>query len=125
MHIVRIMVVLLAVAAASQALVVFADDRHVATVGELVELCTVSEDDPAYEAAMGFCLGYIDAALDYHEAITSGADRQPIVCPDPAVTRGELIAVFLARIDDGSVALMSEIPVEGVMRAVSAQWPCP
>lgn len=98
--------------------------RHVKTTGELIELCTVSADDPSYAAAMGFCLGYIDAALDYHAALTAGPSYQPIVCPRPSVTREEVITVFLEWSRSNPQHLDGGTPVEAVMRAVFEQWPC-
>jgi len=48
------------------------ENHEVTTTVDLVELHGVNVDDPLYEAAMGFCLGYIDAAMDYHSALTAG-----------------------------------------------------
>lgn len=98
--------------------------RHIKTTGELIELCSVSADDPSYAAAMGFCLGYIDAALDYHAALTSGAKYDPIVCPHSTVTREEVVTVFLDWSRKNSQHLETGIPVEGLMRAVYERWPC-
>jgi hypothetical protein len=98
--------------------------RHVATTGELVDLCSVSVDDPAYTAAMGFCLGYIDAALDYHTALTAGKKFNPIVCPDPTVTREEVVTVFLDWSRENPQIVGAGVPVESVMRAMYEKWPC-
>jgi len=100
------------------------DDRHVASAGELVELCTVAESDPDHGAARGFCYGYLDAALDYHGALTAGAAFKPIACPHPEVTRAEVLTVFVdwAEANPGDLDVA---PVEGVMRAVSLEWQCP
>ena len=98
--------------------------KHVATTRELVELCGVSADDPAYTAAFGFCLGYIDAALDYHAALTRGKKFAPIVCPDVAVTREEVVTVFLEWSRAHPRDADTGVPVESVMRAVYEKWPC-
>ena len=89
---------LLAVAgmlAASQVLALNPAGFQVNTTGHLVELCSVSAGDPHYDAAMGFCLGYVDAAMDYHQALTAGEKYKPLACPDIEVTREILIGVFL------------------------------
>ena len=98
--------------------------KHVATTGELIQLCSVSTDDPSYAAAMGFCLGYIDAALGYHAALTAGKKFHAIVCPDPEVTREEVVAVFLDWSGRNSGQVGKGLPVEDVMRAVYEKWPC-
>ncbi len=110
------------VAAVSAAQVMAAN--QVATTADLVELCSVTVDDPAYNAAMGFCLGYIDASLDYHAAITAGPNNHPIVCPDVSVTREEVVYVFLRASKTNAGQPDSEAPVEGVMRAIYEKWPC-
>ena len=46
------------------------EDFKVTRTSELVKLCDVSADDPLYDSARGFCLGYLDAAWDYHQALT-------------------------------------------------------
>ena len=98
--------------------------KHVATPAELVELCSVGADDPSYAAAMGFCLGYIDAALDYHAALTAGEGFNAVVCPDSAVTREQVVAVFLGWSRNNPQHLGTGLPVEGVMRALYEKWPC-
>lgn len=93
--------------------------------GHLVELCSVSAGDPLYNAAMGFCLGYIDAAIDYHRAMTAGDKYAPVACPDEEVTREALIVVFLDWSKGNAGYMGNESPVNGVFRAASAKWPCP
>lgn len=100
------------------------EGKHVGTTKELIELCSVSTDDPTYPAAMGFCLGYIDAALDYHAALTHGKKFVPIVCPDVEVTREEVVTVLLEWSKANPQGVDTGIPVESVMRAVYEKWPC-
>ena len=99
-------------------------DHQVTTTGDLIELCSVSADDPLYNAAMGFCLGYIDAALDYHTALTAGPKYDALTCPDTEVTREEVVTVVVEWSRRNAQYQDSEIPVTGVMRAVSEKWPC-
>lgn len=113
-----------AFAVASQSLPAAERQRHVETTGDLVELCSVSADDPKYAAAMGFCLGYLDAAMDYHAALTEGPGYRPIVCPEASMTREELKAVFIEWSKRNPQHMTDERPVTGVMRAVVEQWPC-
>lgn len=124
MQFVRYTIALAGIVASTSGLAVPPAGKHVDTPAELVELCSVSKDDPAYTAAMGFCLGYIDAALDYHAALTSGKNFDPIVCPDAAVTREEVMTMFLNWSKGNPQHVGTGLPVEGVMRAVHEKWPC-
>jgi hypothetical protein len=99
-------------------------DYHVPTTGDLITLCSVSADDPLYEAARGFCLGYIDAAMDYHAALTAGPNYKAIVCPQGTVSREEVVTVVLEWSKSNGRHLKSEAPVHGVMRALVEKWPC-
>ena len=95
------------------------------TTRDLVELCSVVERDDLYAAAMGYCLGFIDAAHDYHQSITSGDLLKPISCPSHQVTRQEVRDVFLMWASSNGALLDTESPIHGLMRAASAKWPCP
>ena len=106
------------VAALSTAPVMAAE--QVATTADLLALCSVTVEAPTYPAAMGFCLGYIDAALDYHAAISAGPNNHPVACPDDSITREEVVEVFVTNAGLPG----NEAPVEGVMRAVYEKWPC-
>lgn len=124
MQLMRHATALAAVVISSAAHAVPPAGKHVDTTGDFIAVCSVSTDDPAYAAAMGFCLGYIDAALDYHAALTAGEKFKPIVCPDPAVTREELVAVFLDWSKTNPQSVGTGSPVENLMRALYEKWPC-
>lgn len=113
-----------AIIISSQALAGTSLDHDVPTTGDLITLCSVSADDPAFEAARGFCLGYIDAAMDYHAALTAGPNYDAIVCPQGTVSREEVVAVVLEWSESNGQHLKSEAPVHGVMRALVEKWPC-
>ena len=122
MKFIRYVIAIVAIVTTTQALAL--DDYDVPTTGDLIELCSVSADDPLYEAAMGFCLGYIDAAMDYHAALTAGPKFNAIVCPNGTVSREEVVGVVLEWSKTNTQHLQSEAPVQGVMRAIIAKWPC-
>lgn len=119
-----LLLVALAVGYGATALAVDSTDFKAKTTRNLANLCSVAWGDQEYEAAMGFCLGYLDAALDYHHAIASGDLVKPISCPKGPVTRQELVDVFLAWAKSNPDLLDGESPIQGVMRAASAKWPC-
>ena len=64
MKLIRHAIAFIAIVAATQILAESPKDSAVSTTEDFIAFCDVSEDDPAYEAAMGFCLGYIDAVMD-------------------------------------------------------------
>ena len=122
----RKILALIAVAAgyASPAVALDSADFEAKTTRNLVNLCSATWGDEDYQAAMGFCLGYLDAAHDYHRTISSGDLVKPISCPKGPVTRQQLLDVFLAWAKANPGLLDNESPIHGVMRASSAKWPC-
>jgi len=94
------------------------------TTADLVKLCSMPVDAMFYQAGMGYCLGFIDAAHDYHAAITSGDLLKPIACPGPTVTRQQIVDAFLIWAAKNPDLLDNESPINGVMRAIRAKWPC-
>ena len=124
MQIHKTVIVAAAMLVAGQAAALDPKGYQVIHTSHLVELCSLDEADPLYHEAMGYCLGYVDAALDYHAALTSGSRYEPIVCPPSAITREEVVIVLLDWSKDNARHMHSETPVHGVMRAVAEKWPC-
>ena len=124
MQFIRHAIALAAVVASTQILAASQDSHEVNTTGDFVALCDVSTDDPLYHASMAFCLGYVDAVMDYHAALTAGPKYDPIACPDTEVTREEVVGVVLEWSRSNAQHLNSEAPVHGVMRAAAEKWPC-
>ena len=124
MRFTRYVIVLAIIFTSNQTLAGTSVDYDVPTTGDLITLCNVSEDDPLYQAARGFCLGYIDAAMDYHAALTAGPNYEAIVCHEGTVSREEVVTVVLEWSQSNGQHLKSEAPVHGVMRALVEKWPC-
>jgi hypothetical protein len=101
------------------------DDFLVHTTQDLVKLCTASERDPLYQAAIGFCHGFAAGAYQYHQAITaSGAGQTNFVCvPDPPPTRVEAIQMFIAWMQEHPQYL-NERPVDSIFRFLATTFPC-
>ncbi len=97
----------------------------VQTTGDLVKLCSVNEGHDLYRSARGFCLGFLEGAWEYHQALTAGASFTALACPGPDVTRDQAADVFVAWAEKNPQALNREKPVHGVMRAIIDKWPCP
>jgi len=124
MKLFRYVIALSILVLSTQSAAATAQQRHVESTGDLVELCSVSAGDPLYDAAMGFCLGYVDAAIDYHAALTAGPKNDPIACPETDVTREEVVVVFMEWSKRNTQLLKGESPVTGLMRAAAEKWPC-
>ena len=99
------------------------DEFRLDRAQELVDICTVSTSHPDYLEAYGFCVGYFTGAMHYHRALAKGPDRKAIVCPEHTVTRADAIAVFVAWARENP-QYMNDEPLEAVMRAAVARWPC-
>ena len=120
----RILLVAVMLGPAGTAFALDTSDFKAKTSRNLVNLCSASPEHEDYQAARGFCLGYLDAVHDYHRVISSGDLVNPVSCPGGPVSRQELSDVFLAWAKANEKMLDTESPIQGVMRASSARWPC-
>jgi hypothetical protein len=99
-----------------------AQDGNV-TAADLVQYCGVTAEDPDSHTAIAFCYGYIDAALDYHHAITADGEGR-IACPPGEVTRADVAAVVVEWAEIHPDLVDDDPPVHVVMRAAGEEWPC-
>lgn len=91
---------------------------------DLVDLCSVSPDDPMAEAAHGFCYGFLSGAGGYHRAITAGKNSRALFClPAEGVSRVEAANRYVAW-SRGHPQHLGEAPVDNVIRFAVATWPC-
>jgi hypothetical protein len=108
----------------AQSIAVTPNDFVVETTRDLVKLCKASPGADLYNSARAFCLGYLEGAWSYHQALTAGAKFNAIACPGPEVTRDQAVDVFLAWAKKKAKSAGDETAVHGVMRAFSNKWPC-
>ena len=100
------------------------EDFKVKTTQNLINLCTVSANDPLRDRAIEFCHGYLVGAYDYHIAENSGPNGKLLVCPpDPAPTRNAAINMFIEWAK-AHPQYMGEKPVETEFRFLVEKWPC-
>ena len=109
--------------AAGPAFALEADGGRV-TAADLVAFCSVAEDDATYNTAIAFCFGYLDAALDYHAALTAGPKFDPLTCPPETTTRDAVAVTFVEWAGANSDAVGEGAPVHVVMQAAAETWPC-
>ncbi len=94
------------------------------TTRDLLNLCTVSPDDPLYHQAVNFCHGYLVGAYHYYEAVSSGPKGIKFVCqPDPAPSRNDSINKFIEWAK-AHPQYLGERPVETEFRFLMEEWPC-
>ena len=99
-------------------------DFEVHTAQELINLCSVSADDPLYHQAINFCHGYFEGAYQYYEAMTAGPESEKFVCvPQPKPSRNKAIGMFIEWAKSNS-QYMQERPVEAEFRFLQEKWPC-
>ena len=100
------------------------DDFSVDRGQDLLDICTVGEDQPSYWEAQAFCYGYFQGGADFHQAQVSGPEVSPLVCPPADVTIRDAVTVFVdyAR---AHPEYQGEAPMDLVFRAVTEEWPCP
>ena len=100
------------------------EDFLVHSTQDLVKLCSASESDSLYQAAIGFCYGYAVGVYHYYQVDTAGAGQRGFVCfPDPPPTRVETIQMFLAWTNQNP-QYMSERPVYSIFRFLQSKFPC-
>jgi hypothetical protein len=98
-------------------------DTDKLTAGDLIILCSANASDTSYASAKAFCYGYIDATLDYHQALTSGPKFKPLTCPPAGVSREEVALAVIAWSQQNS-QVKDEQPVQMIMQAAASTWPC-
>lgn len=100
------------------------DDFLVKTTENLMNLCTVSEQDPLREEAIHFCHGYLVGAYHYYKAVTAGPEEKPLVCfPEPPPSRDQAISMFIEWAK-AHPQYKDELPVETEFRFLTETWPC-
>ena len=99
-------------------------DFEAKTTQNLVNLCSVSADDPMYHQAINFCHGYFVGAYAYYEAVSAGPEGVKLVClPEPRPSRNEAIEMILEWIKSNPQYL-KEPAVDTEFRFLMEKWPC-
>jgi hypothetical protein len=99
-------------------------DFEAKTTQDLVNLCSVSPDDPLYDKAINFCHGYFVGAYHYYEAMSTGPKGVKFVClPDPRPSRNEVIQMIVEWVK-AHPQYLKETPVETQFRFMMEKWPC-
>ncbi|MCF8014166.1 MAG: hypothetical protein K9L65_00445 [Chromatiaceae bacterium] len=102
------------------------EDFNFDTTGDLYQVCATSSDAAEHLVANFACRAFIEATVQYHDAISDRKTMKRLICYPKTATiadgRRAFLAWAAANKDDKS--LMDEQPVVGLVRALAAEYPC-
>jgi hypothetical protein len=92
------------------------------TAKDLVAVCSSDQD-----AARLACRAFLEATVQYHDAVTDGKKVKRLICYPRGTTVEETHRLFLAwaKQNAGDTERMGELPVKAVVRALASAYPCP
>lgn len=101
-------------------------DFNFDTTKHLYNLCSVPKDHGDYSSAFYACNGFIEATVQYHDGVSNEKNLKRLICYPPHTTleEGKIAFVAWARKNENDAALMGELPVQGLVRALAAKYPC-
>jgi hypothetical protein len=96
------------------------------STADLVAVCSVPVDAAEYQVANQACRAFIEATVEYHDAVSDRKKMKRLICYPPTATIEDGKAAFLAwaKAKAGDAKLMAEQPVIGLVRALAAKSPC-
>jgi hypothetical protein len=92
--------------------------------GDLVALCSASQSDPLYTAAINFCHGFaVGVFRVVHEEDAARRSGKIICLPNPPPSRNQALAAFVqwASADPSRLAQPAD---DGIAGFLSQQYPC-
>ena len=116
----------LALALSGPALAVQDEDLAFDTTEDLYQVCSTPTDAPEYVATSFACRGFLEATVQYHDAVSDRKHLKRLVCygKDVTIADGRAAFVAWAEANKGDAKLMNETPVVGVIRALAEKYPC-
>jgi hypothetical protein len=104
-------------------------DYDFLTTKHLYNLCSAdiakhgAEDSSTASYA---CRGFISGAIQYHDGVSGTNDLKRLICYPAGATLkdGRIAFVAWAESNMNDKDLMSELPVEGLVRGLAAKYPC-
>jgi hypothetical protein len=108
------------------ALAVQDEDINFDTTEDLLQVCSVPAGAPESIAASFACRGFIEATVQYHDAVTDRQNLKRLICYPKGATIADGRKAFLAWAEkhEQDAKLMNEMPVVGLVRALAARYPC-
>ena len=100
------------------------EDYHLKDAQNLADICTLDQSHPDHTTAMAFCYGFFEGAIHYHDMVKTMPGYVEVVCDPEDTTREEAVAEF-TRFLKANPQHGGEMPLDAVVRGLSARWPCP
>ena len=101
-------------------------DFSLRTTANLYDLCSVTSDHPDYAPAIYACRSFLEATVQYHDAVSDGKTLKRLICYPSNANLEDARRAFLAwaEANAGNRKVMAEMPVIGVVRALEDKYPC-
>ena len=95
------------------------------TVRDLIAICAPEPSDPMMTAAVNFCHGYAEGAVDVEEAHEAQRGTRKLFClPTPPPPRGSELGNFIAWANEQPARL--DMPaIDGLFIYLAGRYPCP
>jgi hypothetical protein len=117
---------LAAVLGSRSAIAVQDEDLDLDTTEDLYQVCSVQPGAAEYVAASFACRGFIEGAVQYHDAVSDRKHLKRLICYPKTATVADGRAAFVAWAERnlGNRKVMEELPVIGLVRALADKYPC-
>jgi hypothetical protein len=101
-------------------------DFNLVSTKNLYNLCSVAPDNQDFIPAIYACRGFIEAAVQYHDAVSDRRNLKRLICYTPDATIKDGRDAFVAWVEKhrNDQTLMEEMPVIGLVRALAEKYPC-
>jgi hypothetical protein len=95
------------------------------TVRDLIAICAPEPSDPMMTAAVNFCHGYAEGAVDVEEAHEAQKGARKLFClPTPRPPRGSELTSFITWANEQPPRL--DMPaIDGLFIYLAGRYPCP
>jgi len=102
------------------------DDLRFDTTDDLYAVCAVTASAAEYPVANQACRAFIEAAVQYHDAVSDRKNLKRLICYPKSATiqDGKDAFVAWAKKNLGEKNRRKEIPVVGLVKALAAKYPC-
>jgi hypothetical protein len=99
------------------------DDLRFETTQDLIDVCSA----PASSAAQLACTGFLEATVQYHDAVSDRKSLKRLICypAGTSIEDGRQALLSWASVNASDAELMGELPVVGLVRALADAYPCP
>ena len=96
------------------------------TTENLYQVCAAGPEVEGHLIAVFACRAFIEASVQYHDAVTTREGLKRLVCYPQGMTIEDARETFVTwgRANAANAKLMGEQPVKGVVRALAAKYPC-